>query len=62
MIKTERGNTRIEGEGAEIYADLICLIKAVKSAFEEKNGAEEAETMLTTIFMMSMSAKEEDFL
>lgn len=62
MIKAERGNTRIEGEGAEIYADLICLIKAVKSAFTERNGDKEAEILLTTIFKKGMSIKEEDFL
>lgn len=36
MIKTENGNTTLNGTGAELLADYSCAGEAIKDAFEKK--------------------------
>lgn len=36
MIKTENGNTNLNGTGAELLADYTCAGVAIKNAFEGK--------------------------
>ena len=36
MIKTENGNTNLNGTGVELLADYTCAGVAIKNAFESK--------------------------
>ena len=36
MIKTENGNTTLNGTGAELLADYSCAGEAIKDAFERE--------------------------
>ena len=36
MIKTENGNTNLNGTGAELLADYTCAGEAIKEAFGER--------------------------
>lgn len=37
MIKTKSGAVSLEGSRAELYADVACIIQAIKMAFEDKS-------------------------
>lgn len=59
MIKSENGNTAIQGTEHEIMSDATCMVRALREVFAEKHGAEGAEKRIQDIVRTSSMSEDE---
>lgn len=60
MIRTEKGQTLIQGSQAEVNADLSSLIHSAFIAFQRRMSAEEAEKTIRKAVEDGLKAPQDD--
>ena len=61
MIRTENGNTRIEGSVPEVMSDLLMVLLSTKESLVEGGISEERATELINIVIADSNKSEEEF-
>lgn len=61
MIRTENGNTRIEGSVPEVMSDLLMVLRSTKESLVEGGISEEIATELINIVIADSNKSEEEF-
>ena len=61
MIRTENGNTRIEGSVPEVMSDLLMVLRSTKESLVEGGISEERATELINIVIADSNKSEEEF-
>ena len=59
MIFSENGNVKIEGNGIELIAEVVCILHSFYHAFSDKYGKEIANEKLVEIGRLAVMSEDD---